>query len=179
MGVLRPSRDSALIVAVELPAGLEALRHAHVPDAASEGMPAHATLLYPFAEPASLDAGVLERIAALCGGHGSWAMTLGASARWPDTLYATVEPDAPIRALQADLATAFPELPLYGDPGLRFEPHVTIAEGTGSETWAIADDPAWAELPVTLPVDEVALIVRRDGKWAVERAFPLRRRSVA
>jgi 2'-5' RNA ligase len=106
-------------------------------------------------------------------------MTLGASARWPDTLYATVEPDAPIRALQADLAAAFPELPLYGDPGLRFEPHVTIAEGTGSETWAIADDPAWAELPVTLPVDEVALIVRRDGKWAVERAFPLRRRSVA
>lgn len=173
MPPLRPSRDTALILALALPPGLEGLRLQHVRDAATEGIAAHQTLLYPFAEPASLDEALLDDVARIVAGHPGWTLTLAGFGRWPDTLYATVEPDAPLRALQAALAAAFPELPLYGEPGLRFEPHVTVAEGPGVTDPDVPADAAWAELPVTREVREVQLIVRRDGRWSVARAFPL------
>ena len=58
-----------------------------------------------------------------------WTMRLVERRRWPDTVYASVEPEAPAIALQADLAAAFPSLPIYGGAIDVFVPHVTIAEG--------------------------------------------------
>lgn len=174
MAALRPSDDSALILRVSLPPALERLRRLHVRDAAAQGIPAHATLLYPFAEPASIDGKVRGHVAAVVGRHRAWRLTLAGLGRWPDALYATVEPDAPLRGLQADLAAAFPSLPLYGDTGIRFEPHVTVVEGAGVGDPGLAGDPAWHELPVTERVDEVQLIVRDSSRWRVGGTFPLR-----
>ena len=172
MPALQPSPDSALILRIQLPPGLGALRTRHVPDAA-EGVPAHVTLLYPFATPASTSVEVLDSVAAIVREHREWSMTLAAQGRWPDALYATVEPDGPVRTLQADLAAAFPMLPLYGDPGVRFEPHVTIVEGPGVADPAVLDDPAWGELPAAREVAEIQLIVRERGRWRIATAFPL------
>ena len=174
MVALRPSDDSALILEVPLPPGLERLRGRHVRDAIGEGIPAHATLLYPFAEPRAIDEAMLTVIDRIVAAHAPWTLTLAGLGRWPDTLYATVEPDSPIRALQAELATAFPSLPLYGRPGLRFEPHVTVAEGPGVDDPAVETDVAWSELPVARRVLEVLLIVREAGRWRTETRFPLR-----
>ena len=103
-----------------------------------------------------------------------WTLTLAGFGRWPDSLYATVEPDAPVRALQAALAGAFPSLPLYGEAGLRFEPHVTIVEGPGVDDPAVEADAVWSELPIALDVREVLLVVRDGGRWRTAGAFPLR-----
>jgi len=173
VAALDPSPDTALIVAVVLPPGLEQLRLLHVPDAASEGIPPHVTLLYPFARPGQLDDGVHLRIASIVASHAAWNMTLAGLGRWPDTLYATVQPDAPVRALQSELAAAFPDLPLYGRTDLRFEPHVTVAEGPGARDPSVATAAAWWELPVVLEVGSVELIVRERGRWRVARSFPL------
>jgi 2'-5' RNA ligase len=170
VGALEPSRDTALILPVELPPGLEALRRRHVPDAA-DGLPAHVTLLYPFATPGSIDDAVRERIRAIVAGHGPFSMTLVGVGRWPDALYATVEPDGPVRALQADLAAAFPGLPLYGDLGLRFVPHVTVVEGPGVADPAVASDAAWVELPVDRHIPEVHLLVKADVRWRVAETW--------
>jgi 2'-5' RNA ligase len=169
---LEPSPDSALIIRVQLPPGLEALRRRHVAGA-SQGLPAHVTLLYPFAEPDAIDGDVQDRIGAVVGRHHALTLRLGGLGRWPDALYATVEPAGPVRALQAELAAAFPSLPLYGDPPLRFEPHATAVEGPGVQDPAVAADPAWAELPVDEQVAEVELIVKRGDRWATTRAFGL------
>jgi 2'-5' RNA ligase len=169
---LAPSPDSALVIAVALPPDLERLRLRHVPDAAA-GLPAHVTLLHPFVAPSSIDGAVVSSIDRVVSGHRAWTMTQAAPGRWPDAVYATVEPDAPARALQAQLAATFPDLPLYGEPGLRFEPHVTLAEGEGAADPLVTLDAAWAELPVTRAIDEIALIVRSDGHWRMARAFPL------
>ena len=78
-----------------------------------------------------------------------------------------------MRALQADLASAFPSLPLYGGAFV-FTPHVTIAEGAGALDPAVIADPAWTELPVTRDVDAVELIERGDdGRWRADRTFRL------
>ena len=84
--------------------------------------------------------------------------------RWPDALYASIEPDGPAIALQADLAAAFPSLPIYGGAIDVFVPHVTIAEGRAVDDPAVEADPAWDDLPVTRTVTEVELIVRDDGR---------------
>ena len=46
-------------------------------------------------------------IAGIVAVHAPWTLTLAGLGRWPDALYATVEPDAPVRALQAELAAEF------------------------------------------------------------------------
>jgi 2'-5' RNA ligase len=166
------SRDSALVLPVELPPGLEALRVRHVPDAV-HGLPAHLTLLYPFAAPASIDAVLLDRIGAIAAMHRRLTVTLAGRGRWPDALYATVVPDAPIRALQADLGAAFPSFPLYEDPDLRFEPHVTVVEGSGVADPAIASDAAWGELPIDRHLPEVHLLVKAGVRWRVGRSWIL------
>ncbi|OGO55884.1 MAG: hypothetical protein A2V85_11930 [Chloroflexi bacterium RBG_16_72_14] len=173
MDALEPSGRSAIVIRAMLPSGLEALRRRHVTDA-EDGMPAHVTLLYPFAQPDAIEVGVRESLALIAARHPAWRMRLVAQARWPDTRYATVEPDVPVRALQADLAAAFPSLPLYGRPApFEFVPHVTIAEGPGVDDPAVGRDPAWHELPVSFTVDAIELFVALAGTWRSEDRFML------
>ena len=58
----------------------------------------------------------------------------------------SVDPDAPLRALQLDLAVAFPTLPLYGG-AYEFVPHVSIVEGQAAADPHAFDDPAWTSCP--------------------------------
>jgi 2'-5' RNA ligase len=159
------------VLVIALPPPLEALRRRSIADATA-GVPAHVTLLYPFADEAQVDATVLSTVGAIAARHPVMQLTLGEGRRFPDTLYASVEPDSAARALQADLAAAFPTLPLYGG-AFDFVPHVSIVEGPAADPAAL-DDPAWATLPVNRVADAVALITRRGGRWATRHRFPLR-----
>ena len=71
--------------------------------------------------------------------------------RWPGIVYAAIEPEAPAIALQADLAAAFPSLPMYGGTVEVFVPHVTVAEGSAADDPAIDADPGWDDLPLRAP----------------------------
>ena len=170
---LVPSEATALIVRVALPHRLEALRMRSVPDAV-EGLPAHVTLAYPFAEPAAIDDALLALVAEVVARHASWTLRLVERRRWPDVVYAGLEHEAPAVALQAELAETFPSLPIYGGTIDVFVPHVTIAEGQAVNDPAVDADPGWDDLPVSLAVDEVELIVRSDDRWHVEGRFQLR-----
>jgi 2'-5' RNA ligase len=172
---LAPSTSSALVIPVTLPPGLEAIRLAHVTNAV-DGVPAHVTLLFPFAEPRSIDAGVITMVRDVVAGHQAWTMALTGPAAFPDALYAAVEPpDAPI-ALQSDLAAAFPSLPIYRGSIDVYVPHVTIAElGRGSDTSDLEAASGWRDLPSISPAREVELIVcDPGGRWSVKHRFPLR-----
>ena len=170
-GALRPAPETALVLVVHLPPVLEALRRRSIADA-TQGVPAHVTLLYPFAGEAQLDAVVLDDVAAIAARHPVLRVTLGEGRRFPGTLYASVEPDAPLRALHGELAAAFPTLPLYGG-AYPFVPHVSIVEGPAATDPRALDDPAWQALPVDQLVDAIDLITGRDGTWATRRRFPL------
>ncbi len=52
---------------------------------------------------------------------------------------------------------------------------MTIAEGGAADDPAVDADPGWDELPVSVAVGEVELIVRSGAaRWHVERRFPMR-----
>jgi 2'-5' RNA ligase len=168
---LRPSPDTGLVIVARLPPELEALRRRSIADAAL-GMPAHITLLYPFAEPAAIDDSLLEEVAVIVRRHPAMTLRLQDGRRWPDTLYASVQPDEPLQALQGELAAAFPSLPLYGG-GIDFVPHVSIVEGDAARTADALDDPAWTGLPCAFRTRAVALVRVRGGRWTSDRTFPL------
>ena len=170
-GGLRPSPLTALVLVVRLPAPLEALRVGSIADA-SAGVPAHVTLLYPFADEAQLGAGVLGDVAAVVARHERLRLTLGEGRRFSDTLYVSVEPEGPLRALHDDLAEAFPTLPLYGGT-YPFTPHVSIVEGPAAHATDAFEDGRWSTLPVEQDVDAVDLITGRGGRWGTRRRFPL------
>jgi 2'-5' RNA ligase len=170
--VARQADDAtALIVRVRLPQPLEQLRQQHVPGA-TQGLPAHCTLLYPFLRPEALTAAELRALRARVLGHPAHDVRLVGQGSWPDALYAAVEPDAPLRALQADLAALFPWLPLYGGAH-PFVPHVTVVAGTGAGLPALAGHKAWSSLPSSVRVSAIELIAEERGRWQRRRRMRL------
>ncbi len=164
--------ETALIVPARLPRALEAVRRQAVRDA-GVGLPAHVTLLYPFVPPGALDPRLRTAISDAMATHAQFSYRLSGPGLWPETLYASVEPEAPFRSLYDDLAAAFPAFPIY-DGAFDFVPHVTIAEGASAGLPEIANDPAWAALPATLIARFVVLIVRDAAGWKTKWRFPLR-----
>lgn len=139
---------------------------------APHGVPAHVTLLWPFAAEDALGPELVAQVAAIVARHPALDVTLASGERFPDTLYASVEPDPPIRALQAELAAAFPTLPLY-DGEFGFTPHVSVVEDVTATHADEFERLAAIELPVTQRVHAVDLITTRAGRWATRRQFPL------
>ena len=138
-------------------------------------MPAHLTLLYPFVEPAALDAAVRGRLARVALGHPAFDYVLAGQARWPDTVYARVEPVHPFVALQHDLERSFPDYPIYGGAtGFMYVPHVTIAEGPSVDDDSVAHDRGWQALPLERRVTAIEVISRPDaGPWRTVWRMPL------
>jgi 2'-5' RNA ligase len=164
--------ETALIIRVRLPRALEAIRRGAVVDA-DRGLPAHVTLLYPFAPEEALDGRLRTAVARALDRHSRFSFQLTGHRRWPETLYAAVEPEERFLSLHSDLAAAFPQYPLYGG-AFEFVPHVTIAVGPAIDLARIATDPAWSGLPATLAADSVELIARRRGVWQTRWRFALR-----
>lgn len=165
------SGETALIVPVRLPLPLERLRQRGVRDA-PYGLPAHATLLYPFVPPDALGDDVRARVARMVAAHEVFRFELVGPARWPDTLYAALRAEPPFRALQGELAAAFPAFPIY-DGAFEFVPHVTIAEGSAADAPGFSDARAWTSLPAERTARFVDLIVQEGDRWTVRWRFPL------
>lgn len=155
-----------MIVRVELPPSLERLRRRSVDDA-DDGLPAHITLLYPFVAPDRLDPSVREDLASVVDGVVPLEYALTGPARWPDTVYAAVEPARPFAQLQAALAAVFPAFPIYGrDVAFEFVPHVTIAEGAAAADPGVLADPGWRTLPRRMTASGIEVIAAgKDGRW--------------
>ena len=172
-----PSARSAVIVRVHLPAGLERLRRDSVGNAV-DGVPAHATLLYPFVAPGRLTPDVRGLLAGVAAAHAAFDFSLAGAARWPDAVYVRVEPVEPFVRLQAALAGAFPAFPIYGpDAGFEFVPHVSVAEGAAANDPRTLGDPAWAALPRPSRASAIEVIARGPGgRWRTAWRIGLGRR---
>ena len=169
---------SAVIVRVHLPPALEALRRSQVKDA-SQGLPAHLTLLSPFVPSGKLDAALRAKLAAIIGRHFAFDYHLVGPKASADTIYAGLDSELPFMALQRDLAAAFPAYPIYEGKVHEVIPHVTVS---GRETVfdrKILADRAWHALPTRRRAHAVEVIARgRLGRhWATVWRFRLGRAS--
>ncbi len=165
--------QSAVIVRAHLPRSLERLRRYAVADAA-HGVPAHVTLLYPFVAPDELTATLRKTLAAIVRRVPPFDYRLSGPRRWPDTIYAAVEPGAPFMRLHRDLARAFPAYPIYGRPGFRLTPHITVAEGAAAQDPATLRHEGWTALPVEARATAVEVIASDAAdRWQIVWRLPL------
>jgi 2'-5' RNA ligase len=143
--------ESAIIVPVNVPVGVNRLRERMDPSAA-DGVPAHITLIYPFMPPSSLKEDVRRRVEEIVAAEPAFPFVLGAVRRWPKVVYLEPDPDEPFRRLTRALAAAFPDYPPYEGVHADVVPHLTVAADAPDDYY----EAAVHALPAFLPVRDVA-----------------------
>jgi 2'-5' RNA ligase len=155
-------RTALIVVIPEAEPAVAALRLAHDRSAAL-GVPAHVTILFPFADGADLDE---DAVAELVAGFPPFEVELDSVERFVSGhVWLHPEPGAPFANLTEAVWRRFPAYPPYEGAHAVVTPHLTI-----SETPVDVEIP----LPIRCSVREVTLIEEgADGRWSVRRAFPL------
>ncbi len=168
--------ESALIVPVpESEPVVKDLRVRYDP-AASAGVPAHITVLYPFLAPAELDDSILAELKALFSGIDSFPFNLSGIGRFPDVIYLTPDPPNPFVRLTAAIATRWPETPPYGGAHDEIVPHLTVAHTPDVSVAEEVRRTTEPSLPVVCTARRVWLMTSRDGRWTLRGRFPFGRR---
>jgi 2'-5' RNA ligase len=173
-----PTR-TALIVAV--PAAQDVVReHRDRLDvAASWGVPAHVTVLYPFIEPARAeDPAVIAAIGAAVGTVDAFACSFRRTAWFgDDVLYLEPDPPQPFRELTSAVWSAFPDHAPYGGAHATVVPHLTVGDRRLGDRPALEEAERRIEpsLPVHAHVDRALLIAGAQAplSWRALREFPL------
>ncbi|MDA8398612.1 MAG: 2'-5' RNA ligase family protein [Actinomycetota bacterium] len=136
-GVLRGSRTrvpartgpmpTAVVVSVLSHEHIDSLR-ARFDPATARGMPAHVTILYPFATLEELRSGVLDRLAEICGRMHAFDFCLERFGTFPGVTYLVPEPADEFTKMTAAIASELPAWPPYSGAYSEIIPHLTIAQ---------------------------------------------------
>ncbi len=170
------TRMSALVVVVPEAEPAVGRWRTQLDPSAGRGMPAHVTVLYPFAPATMVSDALVARATETVGGCQAFEFSL-ASTGWFDdrVVYLAPDPVQPFLALTAGIISGFPEFPPSGafvDP----VPHLTLGRGRGDGRLREAELDVQTQLPVRSRVREVSLMIRaRDtGLWGTRARLPLR-----
>ena len=166
---------SGLIVEVpEAETAVAAWRERLDPQAAL-GVPAHITVLFPFAAPDRLDASLIATLSRLIAIAVSFEFHLTRTAWFGDTtLWLAPEPAAPFKHLTELLSGAFPAYPPYAGQFAEVVPHLTVGDHGARQQFFDAERDLQQHLPISGAARAVSLMVERyDRRWERLTAFPL------
>lgn len=168
--------ESAVVVAV--PAAEPAVSgwRERLDRAATWGVPAHVTVLYPFAPPSAIDEHVhralAEAVASVSLFRAQWRRTA-----WfgDDVLWLAPEPESSFRALTAAVWRAFPDYPPYEGQFDDVVPHLTLGHDAPLDDLRAAERDVGTRLPIFMDVTTVQLIhgSTAPGSWRTLADFPL------
>jgi 2'-5' RNA ligase len=165
-------RESGIILPIpEAEAAVGHLRRLHDPQA-SYGVPAHITLLYPFAHPSRVDeaAGALQKLFRLVP---AFEFSLVEVRRFPATAYLHPEPSAPFVQLTEKLVHRWPEFPPYGGAFSLVIPHLTVADRVAADVLNAIDRDVSNHLPIRCRATEAWLMCSDEhGFWSRHDVFP-------
>jgi 2'-5' RNA ligase len=149
------------------------LRTLHDPQARF-GVPAHITLLYPFAHPSKV-ADTIDALHELFSRVHAFDFSLIETRRFPGTGYLHPEPSAPLAGLTEMLVKQWPEYPPYGGAFSTVLPHLTVADQATSETLDSISAALRAELPIRCRATEAWLMCSDErGYWSKREVFRLK-----
>lgn len=159
-----PRRRTALIVAVpEAEPHVAELRLAHDRSAAL-GVPAHVTILFPFAPPELVDE---EALAELFAAQSAFAFELASVEHFgEDVTYLAPSPARPFVELTRAVVARWPEHAPYEGAHEEVVPHLTVGERRLELS---------PPLPISCGADDVLLLEEDEpeGRWRTRRRFPL------
>ena len=175
----RTEGDSALLVSIsEAEPVVGALRLAHDP-VASEGVPAHVTVLYPFVPRDELTSDERVAVAEVFGAIPAFDYRFEQVRRFGSTtVYLVPEPAAPFARLTEATHARWPQYPPYGGAFDAVIPHLTVADGLEGPAVDALEEAARSALshygPIVGRAAEVTLITWDPmERWSVDSTYPL------
>ncbi|MBQ1032768.1 2'-5' RNA ligase family protein [Micromonospora sp. C97] len=144
--------------------------------AASWGVPAHVTVLYPFLPPQQIDERALAALRDTIAGIPRFDVALTHVDWFGDTvLWLAPQPHRPFRDLTGAVWRRFPEAPPYGGAHSDVVPHLTIGHDADKPVLTHAAETVAAYLPINAAVDGVRLIAGTPdvSPWRTVGEFPL------
>jgi 2'-5' RNA ligase len=161
----------------EVGPAIEAWRARTCDARSSIGVPAHITVLFPFAPARTLAKDVLADLAGLLARFEPFQYALSEARRFPEVLYLAPAPREPFVELIEAVVAAYPEYPPYGGviPGTSIVPHLTIAQGD-DELLREAESDVSPALPIASEAREVLVLEEIEshwGRWRTRARLPL------
>jgi 2'-5' RNA ligase len=134
--------------------------------AARDGMPAHVTVVAPFAPPSEIDGPLVARLAAVLGELGAFDFAL-CDVGWFDrkVTFLVPEPALPFVNMTTLVTSAFPSYLPYGGEFAEVVPHLTIGEAAHPFRLRHAAQRVRHRLPIRSCATEVWLMTIND-EWA-------------
>jgi 2'-5' RNA ligase superfamily len=171
-----PPTQSALIVPVPAAEPAVAVWRTELDRAASWGVPAHVTVLYPFLEPQRIDDDVIAELQTITGSITAFDLALERVEWFGDVVvWLAPDPDLPFRALTKAVWDRYPECPPYAGAHSDPIPHLTIGDGGPRERLNAAAEEVRRHLPLRTRVERLSLIAGSDapGSWHALDEFEL------
>lgn len=168
--------ESAIVVGVPAAEGLVSRWRRLYDPAATWGVPAHVTVLYPFVPPRALDEAVFDGIQDIATNTPRFQITLDAVDRFGDeVLYLRPSPQRRFADLTARFFKTWPDCPPYGGIHDEVIPHLTVAAGEGREHFDEIEADVSPSLPVAASVDSLWLMTgsMAPDSWRTVKTFPL------
>jgi 2'-5' RNA ligase len=138
----------------------------------SQGVPAHITVVFPFAP---VDETVIASLTEIFAAVPGFEFALRRAARFPDTLYLAPEPAEEFVRLIEAVVRRFPAYPPYEGAYETVIPHLTVAQGDEA-VLRDAERAVGRLLPIRAVAREAVLLeeVEPDGaRWQIRRRLPL------
>lgn len=170
-----PAMRSGLIIEVPEAERAVAEWRAQLDRTAALGVPAHVTVLFPFAEPAAIDESMLAALRALFATVVAFEFRLARSAWFDDrVVWLAPEPAEPFRRLTGLVSAAFPAYPPYEGQFADIVPHVTVGDHGAPDQLLAAERGVLPYLPISAVARSTSLMVERpDGRWERRATFAL------
>ncbi len=168
--------ESAVIVTVPPAEEAVARYRTQFDRAAVLGVPAHVTVLYPFAPPSDIDAQVIGTLAAAIASVPRFSATWQRTGWFgSDVLWLSPEPTDSFRALTAAVVDAFPGFLPYGGEHDEVIPHLTVGHGVAEAQLREVEGRVLPQLPIRMDVAAASLWCGGDtaGSWQQIAALPL------
>jgi 2'-5' RNA ligase len=165
--------ETALVVTVPEAEPLVSDWRAEYDWSAQRGVPAHITILYPFAPTEKVDESLLDQLRELFAAEAPISFELARVARFTEVAWLAPEPSKPFSALVELVAARFPDYPPYEGAHDEIIPHLTVAEG-GPELQNRVEAAIAEHLPIGAHASYVAFLFEGDdGLWSEAHRFPL------
>jgi 2'-5' RNA ligase len=164
--------ETALVIVVPEAEALVSEWRTQYDWSAQRGVPAHITLLYPFAPTERVDDELLSQLRKLFVAEAGISFELARVARFPEVAWLAPEPSEPFKALTDLIARHFRDYPPYEGAHDVVIPHLTVAEG-GTELQDRVEAALAPRLPIEARADHVAFLAEDEkGWWHLAHRFP-------
>ncbi|MEU8079212.1 2'-5' RNA ligase family protein [Catellatospora citrea] len=172
---MEPTQTALIVPIPEAEPAVGTLR-ATLDRAASWGVPAHVTVLYPFLPPEQVDEIVLATVRDIVAAVPRSDVWLTHVDWFGDTVvWLAPQPDQVFRDLTAAVWRCFPQAPPYGGAHSDVVPHLTVGHDAARPVLANAAEAVSAQLPIRTTVEVVRLIAGTPdhSPWRTVCEFPL------